>query len=156
MIMSHIPKNTLREIFERMLYLVSLLGLCVSITVLCFSLEIFFICFELLALIFILASSMLLLLNIEFRNFGIRKLHFKEHENSLNSSLEQEDLDTGFEGSKDMRLLKELEKLIALIEESSGWERQDNRATAKAWLSENRKSLDPASLKLVEENLWYL
>jgi hypothetical protein len=98
------------------------------------------------------------LFNIPFcfrlRSFGIRKLHFLEHEARLGASRPSSAVSrakrTGHE------TYRQIFSLIRAIDAADGWDRQAVRATAKAWLIANRFRLDDEARAYLHENVAYL
>ncbi len=98
---------------------------------------------------FLLCGFPVLGLSILLRRFGIKHLHFTEHEKEVDSiadcSLESED-----------PLPQELIRIIQRIQASEAWERQAVREEAKVWIQKNESAFSPELRRQIEVELGYL
>jgi hypothetical protein len=96
--------------------------------------------------------ALLFPLSLWLRGLGIRHLHFKEHEESLNHLGEQ------YPGSKKIKeTIKQAQTFQTRIDGASGWERQKIRQETKHWLENLApENLDPATADYCQTLFGYL
>jgi len=147
----------MRDIFERMLYVIWLMGITISLTLTVFLAE-----FSIIGLcvtnhipqeLLVIACAIPFLpIFAMFKKFGNDHLNFKKHE--LDGDYTREENSGIFHS--DNQIMAELEKYVKLIEESSGWQRQVHRRETKKFILDNKKDFNDVTMEYVRDNLGYL
>jgi hypothetical protein len=98
---------------------------------------------------FSLSALLLLPTAIGWRKHGEAHYRFLEVEHGV-------DVYIRATGTKDYARYKELERLIAAIDDAHGMDRQAARGVAKAWIEQNEANFSEAERELVLDRLGYL